>query len=162
MKVIVADSSGLIPLDKQFAFSNSKLKKYNIIVPPAVTKELIKDAMNQANLLEKEGDHLYSKRLRDSAKRFQNAIDAGCIQVKQINYIKYSKIIDQVRKHLSALESKSEHELKKADPEIVALTKQLCDDGFQVEVLTLDKNLIKQIKYVTPNIKIITYDVLLD
>lgn len=59
-------------------------KLYNIIVPPAITKELIKDAMNQANVLEKEGDHIYSKRLRDSAKRFQNAIDAGCIQVKQI------------------------------------------------------------------------------
>ena len=64
-----------------------------------------------------------------------------------MNYRKYSKLIDNVRKHLSRLEAKPQHAIKKGDPELIALTVQLYDKSREkVYVSTEDKALLRTLK----------------
>jgi len=70
-----------------------------------------------------------ANRILDSAARINNAIAQGLIQVEIVNYRKYSKVMDNARKHLSKLEATPEYAIKKGDPELMALVIQLYDEG---------------------------------
>ncbi len=68
------------------------------------------------------------------------------INVETIDY-KYSRIIDNVRKHLGQLEAKTEHAVKKGDPELIALIIQLYDKFKEkIFISTKDKGLLKALK----------------
>lgn len=55
--------------------------------------------------------------------------------------------MDNVRKHLSKLDAKPEHSVKKGDVELIALVIQLYDEAKEkVFVATLDKGLLKALK----------------
>jgi hypothetical protein len=80
-------------------------------------------------------------------KRFNSAIEQGLIQVEAVNYRKYSKVMDNARKHLSKLDAKPEYAVKKGDPELIALVIQLYDEVKEkVFVATLDKGLLKALR----------------
>ncbi|MGZ4850935.1 MAG: hypothetical protein ACXV2C_06110 [Candidatus Bathyarchaeia archaeon] len=83
----------------------------------------------------------------DSVERISTTIEEGLIQVETVNYRKYSKVIDNVRKHLSKLEATPEYAVKKGDPELIALIVQLYKDAKEkVFIATLDKGLLKALK----------------
>ena len=64
-----------------------------------------------------------------------------------MNYRKYSKVMDNVRRHLCKLEATPEFAIKKGDPELIALVIQLYDEAKEkVFVATLDKGLLKALK----------------
>jgi hypothetical protein len=64
-----------------------------------------------------------------------------------VNYRKYSRVIDNVRKYLSQLEAKPEHAVKKGDPELIALIIQLYDKFKEkIFVSTDDKGLLRALK----------------
>jgi len=68
--------------------------------------------------------------------------------LKQLTIRKYSKVMDNVRRHLSKLEAKPEHAVKKGDPELIALIIQLYDETKEkVFVATLDKGLLKALSH---------------
>ena len=55
--------------------------------------------------------------------------------------------MDNVRKHLSKLDSTPEYMVKKGDPEVIALVIQLYEEANEkVFVATLDKGLLKTLK----------------
>jgi hypothetical protein len=55
--------------------------------------------------------------------------------------------MDNVRKHLSKLDAKPEHAIKKGDPELIALVIQIYGEAKEkVFVATLDKGLLKALK----------------
>ena len=67
--------------------------------------------------------------------------------METVNYRKYSKVMDNVRKHLSKLDVKPEYAIKKGAPELIALVIQLYDEAKEkVFVATLDKGLLKALK----------------
>ncbi len=55
-----------------------------------------------------------ANRILDSVARIKTAIEQGLIQVETVNYRKYSEVMDNVRKHLSKLESTPEDVIRKA------------------------------------------------
>jgi hypothetical protein len=64
-----------------------------------------------------------------------------------VDYKRYSKVIDNVRKHLSKLDTTPEYAVKKGDPEVVALVAQLHNEAKEkVFVATLDKGLLRALK----------------
>ena len=67
--------------------------------------------------------------------------------METVNYRKYSKKMDHIRKHLSKLEAAPEYAIKKGDPELIALVIQLYDETKEkIFVATLDKGLLKALK----------------
>ncbi len=69
------------------------------------------------------------------------------IKQEKVNYRKYSKVMDNVRRHLSSFEAKPEHAIKKGDPELIALVIQLFEEKQEkVFVSTFDKGLLKALK----------------
>lgn len=98
-----------------------------------------------------------ANRILDSVARINSAIKRGLIQVETVNYRKYSEVMDNVRKHLSKLETMPEDVIKKGDPELIALVIQLYDEGKEkVFVASLDKGLLKALK---PFSKKVEYEV---
>ena len=88
-----------------------------------------------------------ANKILDSVGRISTAVEQGFIQVETVNYRKYSKVMDNVRKHLSKLEAKPEYAVKKGDVELIALVIQLYDEAKEkVFVATLDKGLLKALK----------------
>ncbi len=82
-----------------------------------------------------------------SAERMNAALKQGLIKVDTVDYRKYSEIMDNVRKHLSQLEAKPEHAVKKGDPELITLIIQLYDKSREkVFVSTKDKGLLKALR----------------
>jgi hypothetical protein len=93
-----------------------------------------------------------------SVERISNAVEQGLIQVEAVNYRKYSKMMDNTRKHLSKLDAKPEYTVKKGDPELIALVIQLYDEVKEkVFVASLDKGLLRALK---PFIKKVEYEVI--
>jgi hypothetical protein len=79
-----------------------------------------------------------------SALRISSAIEQGIMKVENLDYRKYSKVMDNIRKHLSRLGTKLEHAVKKGDTELIALVIQLSKEGKEkVFVSTLDKRLLR-------------------
>jgi hypothetical protein len=147
---LVVDSSIVIFFDRKGKledFLRQKRKEnYNVIIPKAIAKEVVDEPKWFAEKM-RETDPESANKILDSAERINSAIQQGLIQVETVNYRKYSKVIDNVRKHLSKLEAKPEYALKKGDPELIALVIQLYDEAKEkVFVAALDKGLLKALK----------------
>lgn len=94
----------------------------------------------------------------DSVKEISAAIDSGLIKVETVNYNEYSRIMGNVRKYLSRLETKPEHAIKKGDPELIVLVIQLYEKFREkVYVSTKDKGLLRALK---PFSRRVEYEVL--
>jgi rRNA-processing protein FCF1 len=147
---LVVDSSILIFFDRKgklIDFLRQKKKQsYKVIVPKAIVQEVVDEPKEVAEKIRETSPEL-SSRILDSAARINAAIDQGLIHVEIVNYRKYSKVMDNVRKHLSKLEAMPEYTIKKGDPELIALVIQLYDEAKEkICVATLDKGLLKALK----------------
>lgn len=160
-KPLVADSSVLIALDSRGSLEDRlvhwKDEGYEVVIPMAITKEVIDEPERIAEEIRERSPFLADK-MKASAARIKSVIKQGLIQVEIVDYKKYSKVIDNVRKHLSTLESKPEHMIKKGDTELIALIIQLYYEYKEkVFVTTFDKGLLKALK---PFSKEVDYQVL--
>jgi hypothetical protein len=147
---LAVDSSILIFYDRKGKLEDflrqKKKENYKVIIPKAIAQEVVDEPKEFAEEIRETAPELAS-RIRDSAARINNAIAQGLIQVEIVNYRKYSKVMDNVRKHLSKLEATPEYAIKKGDPELIALVIQLYDEVKEkVFVATLDKGLLKALK----------------
>jgi len=109
-------------------------------------QELVEEPEEFAKEIRATAPELANK-IADSVTRIKAAMAQGLVEVKAVDYRRYSKIIDNVRKHLSKLDAPPEYEIKKGDPEIVALVMQLYNESKEkVFVATLDKGLLRALK----------------
>jgi len=146
----VLDSSILIFFDRKGKLEDflrqKKKENYKVIIPKAIVQEVIDEPKEFAEKIKETVPELANK-ISDSVVRLSTAIEQGLIEVEVVNYRKYSKVMDNVRKHLSKLEAKPEYAVKKGDPELIALVIQLYDEAKEkVYVATLDKGLLKALK----------------
>ncbi len=147
---LVVDSSVILFFDRkgkleEFLFQK-KNENYKVIIPRAIAQEVVDEPQEFAVRI-RERDLKLANKVLDSVERINSAIKQGLIQVETVNYRKHSKVIDNVRKHLSEIEAKPEYALKKGDPELIALVIQLYDESKEkVFVATLDKGLLKALK----------------
>ena len=160
-RYLVADSSVLIALDSRGRLENLLVKWKNegfeVVVPEAIVKEVIDEPERIAEEI-RERSPVLADKVRASAMRIKSMIKQGLIEVETVDYLKHSKVIDNVRKHLSKLEAKPEHMIKKGDAELIALIIQLYSkDKEKVFVTTFDKGLLKSLK---PFSKEVDYEVL--
>jgi hypothetical protein len=158
---LVVDSSVLIFYDRKGKLDDflqqKKKENYKVIIPKAIAQEVLDEPKEFAQEVKQTAPEL-ANRILDSVKRFNTAIEQNLIQVEVVNYRKYSKVMDNVRKHLSKLEATPEYAVKKGDPELVALVIQLHDEVKEkIFVATLDKGLLKALK---PFINEIEYEVI--
>jgi len=147
---LVVDSSVLIPLNRR-----GKLEEYlrrkrdeglEVIIPRAIARELVQEPRKYAQNIRKTHPQLAS-RILESVERVNAAIEHGLIRVETVNYRKYSKTMDNIRKHLSGLDAKPEHAVKKGDAELITLTIQLYDNSNEkILVSTRDKGLLRALK----------------
>ena len=149
-KYLALDSSILIFYDRkgklQDFLQQKKKENYKIIIPKAIAIEVIDEPKAFAEKIQELAPES-ANRILDSVTRINAAIEQGLIQVETVNYRKYSKVMDNVRKHLSGLESTPEYSIKKGDPELIAFVIQLYDEANEkVFVATLDKGLLKALK----------------
>jgi len=160
-KKLVIDSSILITLDRRRTLDEYLRRKkdegYEILIPRAIARELLDEPKKYAEEIKERSPLLATKTL-DSVERINAAIEEGLMKVEMINYRKYSRTMNNVRKHLSRLEAKPEHAIKKGDPELIILVIQLYDK-FKEKVLlsTKDKGLLRALK---PFAKRVEYEVL--
>jgi rRNA-processing protein FCF1 len=147
---LVVDSSILIFFDRKGKLENflrqKKKENYKVIIPKAIAQEVIDEPKEFAEKIQETAPELANK-ISDSVARISTVIEQGLIEVEVVNYRKYSKVMDNARKHLSKLEAKPEYAVKKGDPELIALVIQLYDEAKEkVFVATLDKGLLKALK----------------
>lgn len=147
---LVVDSSILIFFDRKGKLEDflhqKKKESYKVIIPKAIAQEVVDEPKELAQKIRETSPEL-SNRILDSAARINTAIDQGLIHVEMVNYRKYSKVMDNVRKHLSKLEATPEYAIKKGDPELIALVIQLYDETKEkIYLATLDKGLLKALK----------------
>jgi len=147
---LAVDSSILIFYDRKGKLEDflrqKKKENYKVIIPKAIAQEVVDEPKEFAEEIRETAPELAS-RILDSAARINTAIAQGLIRVEIVNYRKYSKVMDNVRKHLSKLEATPEYAIKKGDPELIALVIQLYDEVKEkVFVATLDKGLLKALK----------------
>jgi hypothetical protein len=147
---LVVDSSVLIFFDRKGKLEDflrqKKKENYKVIIPKAIAQEVVDEPKEFAEKIRKTSPEL-ANRILDSATRINTAIEQGLIQVDIVNYRKYSKVMDNVRKHLSKLDATPEYAVKKGDPELIALVIQLYDEAKEkISVATLDKGLLKALK----------------
>ena len=147
---IVVDSSVLIALNSggrlEARLRQRKDEGYEIIIPKAIAEEVVDEPKSFAEEIRERSPVLAGK-IMDSVNRIDTAIEQRLIKVETVNYRKYSKVMDNVRKHLSGLDAKPEHAIKKGDPEIIALVIQIYDEAKRkVFVSTMDKGLLKALK----------------
>ena len=104
---------------------------YEGVIPNAIAKEVIDEPKKFAQEI-KEKSPVLAGKIMDSVKRVETALEQGLVSVETVNYRKYSKVIDNVRKLLSTLEAKPEHAIKKGDAELIALmpVPKLVKNGF--------------------------------
>ncbi len=158
---LAVDSSILIFYDRKRTLEDflrqKKKENYKVIIPKAIAHEVVDEPTEFAEKI-KETDPESANRILDSVERINAAIEQGLIQVETVNYRKYSKVMDNVRKHLSKLEATPEYAIKKGDPELIALVIQLYDEAKEkVFVATLDKGLLKALK---PFINEVEYEII--
>ena len=123
-----------------------KKENFKVIIPKAIVQEVVDEPKEFAEEI-KETSPESANRILISVERISAAVEQGLIQVEAVNYRKYSKVMDNVRKHLSKLDVKPEYAVKKGDPELIALVIQLYDEVKEkVFVATLDKGLLKALK----------------
>jgi hypothetical protein len=149
-RYLLVDSSILIFYDRKGKLEDflqqKKKEDYKVIIPKAIEQEVIGEPKNFAEKIRETAPESASKIL-DSVGRISAAIEQGLIQVEAVNYRKYSKVMDNVRKQLSKLDAKPEYAVKKGDPELIALVIQFYDEAKEkVFVATLDKGLLRALK----------------
>jgi uncharacterized protein YoxC len=147
---LVVDSSILIFYDRKGKIEDflrqKKKENYSVIIPKAIAQEVVDEPKEFAEEIKETSPEL-ANRIFDSVERISAAVEQGLIKVETVNYRKYSKVMDNVRKHLSKLEATPEYAIKKGDPELIALVIQLYDEVKEkVLVATLDKGLLKALK----------------
>ena len=147
---LVLDSSILIFFDRKGQLEDflrqKKKENFKVVIPKAIAQEVIDEPKEFSEKILETAPEL-SNKISDSVMRIRTAIEQGLIEVEVVNYRKYSKIMDNVRKHLSKLEARPEYIIKKGDPELVALVIQLYYEAKEkVYVATLDKGLLKALK----------------
>jgi len=144
---LVVDSSILIFYDRKGRLEDflqqKKEENYKVVIPEAIAQELVNEPKELAGQIRGKDLKLANKML-NSAERINSAIRRGLIQVKTVNYRKYSKVIDNARKYLSKLDATPEYAVKKGDPELIALVIQLYNEAEdKIFVATLNKGLLK-------------------
>ena len=149
-KHLVVDSSVLIFFDRKGKLDDflqeKRQENYKVVIPKAIAQEVVDEPKGFAEKIREPAPES-AKRILDSVARINTAIEQGLIQVETVNYRKYSKVMDNVRKHLSRLEATPEYAIKKGDPELIALVIQHYDESKEkVFVATLDKGLLKALK----------------
>ena len=147
---LVVDSSILIFYDRKGKLADflrqKKKENYKVIIPKAIAQEVVDEPKEFAEKIRETAPES-ANRILDSVGRINTAIEQGLIQVETVNYRKYSKVMDNVRRHLSKLDATPEYAIKKGDPELIALVIQLYDETKQkIFVATLDKGLLKALK----------------
>lgn len=146
---LVVDSSVLIFYDRkgelQDFLQRKRKENYRFVVPKAIVQELVDEPEEFAKEIRETSPELANK--IGILLRIKAAMEQGLVEVKAVDYRRYSKIIDNVRKHLSKLDAAPEYAVKKGDPEIVALVVQLYNESKEkVFVATLDKGLLRALK----------------
>ncbi len=157
------DSSVIINLDRRgilTKYLNQKRDEgYELLVPRAIAEEILDDRKQYAEEIKETSPELAEKIL-GSVERMKTAINNDLIKVEQVNYKKYSRILSNTRKHLSKLEAKPEHAVKKGDPELITLVIQLYDKHREkITVASKDKGLLNTLKFFSKKVK---YEVLRD
>ena len=150
LSYLVVDSSILIFYERKGKLEDflrqKKKANYKVIIPKAIAQEIVDEPIEFAEKIRETAPEL-ANRILDSVARISKSIEQGLIQVEIVNYRKYSKVMDNVRKHLSKLDVKPEYAIKKGDPEFIALVIQFYDEvKVKVFVATLDKGLLKALK----------------
>lgn len=158
---LVVDSSILIFYDRKGKLEDflqqKKKENYSVIIPKAIAQEVVDEPKEFAEEIKQTSPEV-ANRILNSVKRISAAVEQGLIQVETVNYRKYSKVMDNARKHLSKLDSEPEYAVKKGDPELIALVIQLHNEVKEkVFVATLDKGLLKALK---PFMKEVEYEVI--
>lgn len=153
-KILVPDSSSLIFVDRRGkldVFKNTINKDFEVCIPPAIARELIEDSQKLAEKLHPLYPNI-AKNLLESSSRFKKAVEAW-IEIRPIDYIRYSEAMDKARIRLSKFDKKWEHSVKKSDAELIALCAQLIDNGDEVVALLEDENLKRILNEITENVK---------
>ncbi len=149
-KRIIVDSSVIIVLNSMGNLEN-RLRQwasegYKAVIPRAVAEEVIDELLKFAEEIRETAPVLAGK-IEASVGKIKTTIELGLIGLETVNYRKYSKVMDNVRKHLSTFEAKPEHAIKKGDPELIALVIQLYEENQEkVFVSTFDKGLLKALE----------------
>jgi hypothetical protein len=154
---LVVDSSIFIFYDRKGKLEDflrqKKKENYSVIIPKAIAQEVVDEPKEFAEEIKQTSPEA-ANRILDSVERISAAVEQGLIQVETVNYRKYSKVMDNVRKHLSKLDAEPEYAVKKGDPELIALVIQLYDEVKEkVFVATLDKGLLKALKPFTNEVE---------
>lgn len=154
---LVVDSSVLIFYDRKGKLEGflqqKKKEKYSVIIPNAVAQEVRDEPKEFAEEI-KQTHPETANLILNSVERINRAIEQNLMQVVVVNYRKYSKELDNIRKHLSILDAKAEFAVKKGDPELIVLVIQLYDEVKQkVFVTTYDKGLLKTLKHFSEKVE---------
>lgn len=149
-KLLIADSSSLIALDRRGRLD--KVKRHRVLVPPAVRRELVDDALRAAEVSPA------GPQLMQSALRFQYYIEHNDLQVRELDKRAYSKLIDRVRRRLAKLESTAEHRVKKGDVEVVALARQALDEERNIAILCEDRTLIRILREEMGDVEVLSHE----
>jgi predicted nucleic acid-binding protein len=149
-KRIVIDSSVIIALNSEGKLESQLgqwvKEGYESVIPRAVAEEVIDEPLRWAKKIRGKIPAIAEK-IDASVNKIENAIEHGLIKQEKVNYRKYSKVMDNVRRHLSSFEAKPEHAIKKGDPELIALVIQLFEEKQEkVFASTFDKGLLKALK----------------
>lgn len=119
LSYLVVDSSILIFYERKGKLEDflrqKKKANYKVIIPKAIAQEIVDEPIGFAEKIREIAPEL-ANRILASVARINKSIEQGLIQVETVNYRKYSKVMDNVRKHLSKLDAKSEYAIKKGDP----------------------------------------------
>ena len=147
---LVVDSSILIFYDRKGRLADflrqKKKENFKVIIPKAIAQEVVDEPKGVAEKIIETAPES-ANRILDSVERIKTAIEQGLIHVESVNYRKYSKMMDHIRKHLSKLDAMPEYAIKKGDPELIALVIQLYDEAKEkIFVATLDKGLLRALK----------------
>jgi len=99
---LVVDSSILIFYDRKGKLADFLLQKkkenYEVIIPKAIAQEVVDEPKEVAEKIRETCPEL-ANRILDSVRRIKTAIEQDLIQVETVNYRKYSKTMDHIRKH---------------------------------------------------------------
>ena len=149
-KKLVIDSSVLIALDRKGTLQQDLKRKkdegYEVLIPRAIAREILEEPKKYAEEIKERSPELAQKML-ESVGRMETVIEQGLVKVETVNYLKYSTIMNNLRKHLSRLEAKPEHAVKKGDSELIILIIQLYEKhGEKIRVSTKDKGLLRALK----------------
>lgn len=128
-KVLIPDSSSLIFVDhrgKLNVLKNAINKDFEVRIPPTIARELIEDSQKLAEKIHPLYPNI-AKNLLESSSRFKKAVEVW-IEIKSIDYIRYSEVMDKARTKLSKFDKKWEHSVKKGDAVLIALCVQLIDE----------------------------------